>query len=95
MIISVVLIITIKERLKIRDFELTLGAAVGVGLQTRSRSDHLGLLLQKSYVITEEDDLLAPHDQVPHVADQHHGDEGLPTPSPEVHDYILPLGLLQ
>ena len=84
-----------EKKIPVRDNELTLGAAVRVGHQTRSGSNHLGLLLQESYVITEEDDLLAPHDQVPHVADKHHGDEGLPTPSPEVHNYILPLGLLQ
>ena len=75
--------------------KLTLGAAIGLSLKTCCGGNHLGLLLQQRDVVTEEDDLLASHDQVPHVADQHHGDEGLPAAGPEVHNYILPLGLLQ
>ena len=75
--------------------ELTLGAAVRAGDQPRGGGDHLGLLLKQCDVVTEEDDLLTDRDQVPHVADQHHGDEGLPAPSPEVNNYILPFGLLK
>ena len=70
-------------------------AAVGAGGHARGAGDDLGLLLEQSHVVAEEDDLLAGLQQVPHVLDQHHRDKGLPAPGAQINYYVLPLGFLQ
>ena len=62
----------------------TMRAGVGASLEPRGGGDHPGLLLQQRHVVAEEHDPLAKHQHVPHVPDQHHGDEGLPAPRPQV-----------
>ena len=72
----------------------TMRAGVGASLEPRVEGDHTGLLLQQRHVVAEEHDPLAKHQHVPHVPDQHHGDEGLPAPRPQVDNQVLLFGLL-
>ena len=73
----------------------TVGPAVAPGLESRHLGDHLGLLLQQGHAVGQEDDLLLQCQLITQVFDQHDSDEGLAAASPQVHDDVLHLGLLQ